>query len=190
MAVCSFVGCGKRAWSRGLCSGHYAQQRVGKELRPLQVQHHGFSEIRRFARWFDRKPGPCFVWKGSKNSGYGQWRNQAGNIELAHRASWRLFNGPIPKGLHVLHRCDNPPCVNPDHLFLGSQDENLKDMWVKNRARPGKSLGEKHGMAKLTADQVISIRSSKEPVAALAERYNLSRRAVYDILIRKTWKHI
>jgi hypothetical protein len=165
--------------------------RAGKPLKPLQVQHHGLSEADRFMKRV-KKGGrdECWPWTGSLNSGYGQFRNQAGEIELAHRASWRMFVGPIPDGMHMLHRCDNPPCVNPAHLFLGSQNDNVQDMWAKKRANPGTSRGEKHGMAKLTAEIVKEIRKSSDMGTVLALRYGVSHSTITDIRHRRIWNHI
>lgn len=79
-------------------------------------------------------PDACWEWtRGRDPHGYGRFATP--NSDLAHRASWELHNGPIPAGLNVLHHCDNPPCVNPRHLFLGTQKDNVDDMVAKGRAR-------------------------------------------------------
>jgi len=191
--LCMFEGCGKDARTKGYCGSHYQQLRQGKELKPLQVQFHGMPEATRFLKRVDMKEKKdCWEWQGSRNrkQWHGQWRNKAGQIELAHRAAWRLFTSDIPEGLCVLHRCDNPVCCNPDHLFLGTQADNLKDMWRKKRARPGVSRGAKHGMSKLNEEAVRQIRSSKDSAPDLAKSYNVSRTTIYDVLKRKIWTHV
>jgi hypothetical protein len=191
MKVCAFDGCGKDAFCKGLCAAHYQQQRAGKPLTPLQVQYHGLSEVARFMRRVNKgSRNQCWEWTGSLNNGYGQWRNLAGEIELAHRASWRMFVGPIPEGEGVLHRCDNPPCCNPAHLFTGTNAVNIADMWAKKRANPGVSRGEKHGMAKLTAEIVREIRGSSEPGIVLAKKYGVANTTISDIRKRRIWNHI
>lgn len=100
--------------------------------------HHKRERVDAPERFWARvdKSGCCWVWTGScNNKGYGRFDG-----EYAHRFSWRLLSGPIPDGLNVLHRCDNPPCVRPDHLFLGTVSDNARDMWAKGRGvlqRPG-----------------------------------------------------
>ena len=196
MRVCTFDGCGKKVLARGLCIGHYYQQNRGEELRPLQRQLHGLSEYDRFMAYANSgAPAECWEWSGSRQTQggkkwHGQWRNKAGQIELAHRAAWRLLRGEIPTGMFVLHRCDNPACVNPSHLFMGSQSDNARDMWSKRRANPGTSIGEDHGMSKLTKTDVLAIRASTSSGVDLARQYGITPSTVVDIRKRRTWKHI
>lgn len=189
---CAFEGCDKAA--RGeYCPAHYQQKRQGKVLKPLQLQYHGLTEEARFLkRVIVGKPTECWTWTGSvmKVGWHGQWRNAAGEIEPTHRAAWRLFKSPIPEGVHILHRCDNPICVNPGHLFMGTQSTNMLDMWAKGRARPKTHLGEKHGMSKVTAEIVKEIRASEESGTVLAAKFGIKPTTVCDIRKRRTWKHL
>lgn len=191
--MCKFEGCNGKVSRVGLCAAHYEQFRKTGSMKPLQTQFHGLSELDRFFKWTEKgKAGDCWLWKGSRIQAgwHGQWRASDGSIELAHRAAWRMMKSDIPDGLCVLHRCDNPICVNPTHLWLGSRADNMHDMWAKGRARPATSRGEKHGNAKLTSDLVRDIRKSSEADSELAARLNLSRVTIYDVRKRKTWKHI
>lgn len=195
---CSFKGCVKPAHSKGLCGAHYQQQRSGKELKPLQLQNHGLTEAERFMRWIGKQPDGCWRWMGSIKSRndrpqkewHGQWRSASGEIELTNRAAWRLFVGPIPPRAQVLHKCDVPRCCNPDHLFLGTQADNVADMWQKGRARPVSSVGERHGLAKATEELVRQIRMSKQSVAEIAKETGLSRATIHAIRQCETWKHV
>lgn len=104
-----------------------------------------------------------------------------------HRVSWEIHNGPIPKGMCVCHRCDVPACVNPQHLFLGTQTDNLVDMRNKNRD----SHGEKHKYSKLTADQVQQIRelaSKGKLQCVLAKQFKVSQQHISDIINQKKRK--
>ena len=191
--MCKFDGCDRKARSLGYCPAHYEQFKAGKTLKPIQVQHHGLTEYERFLKRVDvKEPDECWNWTGSRNQAgwHGQWRSADGRIELTHRAAWRLMKGEIPNGLFVLHRCDNPACVNPTHLFLGTQSDNCNDMWAKGRARPKTNKGESHGMARLTEDLVREIRTSKESGVELAARLSLSPTTICDVRKRRTWKHL
>jgi hypothetical protein len=133
----------------------------------------------------------CWLWTGlrSGSMGYGQfWDN--GNGIRAHRFSYQLHKGPIPKGHRVCHTCDNPICVNPKHLFTGTQKQNLHDAISKGRH----SHGEEHPPALLTETQVLVIRSSYIPrkmsYRKLGDIYGVSPSCIQGIVERSTWKHL
>ena len=120
----------------------------------------------------------CLLWQGSATkNGYG-WVRWNGARLIAHRASWEDANGqPIPQGMCVLHKCDVPACINPDHLSIGTQSENLADMAKKGRAKYGKRRGGKPSWnVKLTKADVLSIRCDPRPTAALALVYGVAPR--------------
>ena len=150
------------------------------------------------------KTETCWVWIGARASyGYGSLRSggHKGRLEKAHRISWEIHFGPIPDGLLVLHHCDNPPCVRPDHLFLGTQSDNMYDAVRKGRhVRPLGDLrhhiprGEQLGsITKLTADDVREIRkraSDGETQGSIAKDFPASRQQIGQIILRKGWSHI
>lgn len=139
----------------------------------------------------------CWNWiAGIGTHGYGRM-SVDGCPESSHRISWQLNNGPIPQGLHVLHRCDNRICCNPNHLFLGTNLDNINDMVSKNRQaksphKPAKR-GEENSRAVLTKDQVVEIRqrcASGESQDLLAEIYGVSQGHISNVYRRVTWKHV
>lgn len=110
-----------------------------------------------------------------------------------HQVSWELHNGPIPENLRVLHKCDVPACVRPDHLFLGTHGDNMADMVAKRRqSRGGRSNpGEQHGRAKLTDAKVIEIRGRRgETGRCIAREFGVSPSLVSETRARKVWSHI
>ena len=103
------------------------------------------------------KSGDCWIWTGRRDPcGYGRYHT--GSEHLAHRLSWTWCRGLIPDKMYVLHRCDNPPCVNPEHLFIGTQSDNMIDGITKGRVRLPPQDGEQNHQAKLTAALVEKIR--------------------------------
>lgn len=136
-------------------------------------------------------PSGCHIWVGNINGhGYGMIRDGKRKVR-AHRVSWELANGPILDGLMVLHRCDVRCCVNPDHLFLGTQDHNMKDMGRKGRARGG-ARGERQGSSKLRESDVRRIRgmAGHFPTAEIAEKFGVDPSNVRLIVAGKAWKHV
>lgn len=133
----------------------------------------------------------CWVWQGKKSHGYGHLRVKGGE-RLAHRMAYRIFKGDIPEGLGVLHDCDNPACCNPDHLHLGTQADNVREMHERNRA--GKARGEKAGNHVFTDEDVIRIReiyASKEMTPGqLAKHFDVSVPAIHAVITGKTWRHV
>jgi HNH endonuclease len=136
------------------------------------------------------KAADCWLWTASLTSnGYGQLSNRNGRPPLiASRLSWQIHNGPIPEGLHVLHHCDTPACVNPAHLFLGSAAINAADKVSKGRARGGSLKGEFNPQSKLTAAQVLAIHADPRPAWIVAKEYSVSKTAIKDVRSGKTWK--
>ena len=137
--------------------------------------------------------GKCWLWDSGRNAaGYGFLRMGADHMPhiLAHRASWVLHNGTIPEGKFVLHHCDNPPCCNPRHLFLGGHLENARDKMSKGRAVNLKA--EEHGMAKLTWEQVRAIRATystgQSSYRKLAKQYGMAISVIGGILKGHNWK--
>lgn len=120
--TCSFDGCEKPHYGKGLCKGHWNQQRRGQELRPLRSK---LTLEPRFWAKVKKTPG-CWVWTASTNShGYGQFRVD-GRMRRAHRVAWEMTNGPIPAGMSLDHRCANPLCVNPAHLRVTTRSQNMQ----------------------------------------------------------------
>jgi len=134
----------------------------------------------------------CWNWIAYKNpKGYGQIATSTSKAILAHRVSYELFKGSFPNNLCVLHVCDNPNCVNPDHLFLGTRKDNAEDMISKNRQPNLK--GEHSGHSKLTETDIMFIRNYpryKGYQKDLARKFNISHQHVSAIINRKTWTHI
>lgn len=140
-----------------------------------------------------RKTETCWLWTASTTSwGYGQIMHK-GKGSRAHRVSWELHNGPIPTGLFVCHHCDVPACVNPAHLFLGTNAENLADMDAKGwRVNPRRSgPGEVHGHVTLTEKQVLDIcQRPSQGLGTLAKEFNVTRTQISRIRRRKAWTHL
>jgi hypothetical protein len=136
-----------------------------------------------------RSADECWPWLAStKQGGYGKLGSGDGRILLAHRVSLHLTNGPVPDGMVVCHRCDNPGCVNPAHLFIGTQADNIWDMHAKGRGNPPR--GCQHPNARLTDDIVADIRADSRSNRQLAREYGIGKSTVGMIKARLTWTHV
>lgn len=159
------------------------------------------SAEKRFLRYLNKSSeDSCWVYTGSiDRKGYGvvSRGGRGATCYKAHRLSYELYKGPIPEGLCVCHRCDNPPCCNPSHLFLGTKGDNNRDMYAKGRNNnTNNAKGEHHALAKLNADKVREIRASWESEKPrpeqreLAKRYGVDQQVIWSVIHRKTWKHV
>ena len=156
--------------------------------------HYGFAHVggrgnyqrtrkplaERLAKRLDKSvPSGCWEWRGYAVRGYGQINDGAGARVLTHRVAWQLANGPIPDGLLVLHRCDNPPCCNPNHLFLGTDADNRADAVQKGRAS-----------RKLSGEDVLAIRVMAGSNRQIAAVFGISHAMVGHIKRGESWSHL
>lgn len=174
--------------------GFYIMHTCGNKLccntdHMVCAKHHGetFRKHRFFSRVKKRKSG-CWEWCGRLNvNGYGFITRDYKQVR-AHRYSWEIHNGPIAGELCVLHKCDNPRCVNPEHLFLGTRRDNQHDMHSKGRNN--QPCGERHFRARLTSAAVKEMRGLPMSHAQLAHKYGVSRATVAAAMQRRTWRHV
>jgi hypothetical protein len=140
----------------------------------------------RFMNLLEIKDDGCWMWKGYRHHKYAPygWFWFKGKYEYAHRMAWRLFRGEIPKGLFVCHHCDVMGCVNPDHLFLGTQDDNMKDAAKKNRP-----VGNRKGR-RLSEDNVSEIRFGVGTYEELARRFGVNRQIIWRVKTGREYKDL
>jgi len=128
----------------------------------------------------------CILWMAAATKagyGIGSRRNK---LVYAHRLAWSVKNGPLPEGRVICHKCDNPGCVNPDHLFCGTVKDNSDDKIAKGRS----NRGSRHGMSKLSERDVVEIRHAQGSLRTIANKYGVKPMAIHCIKARKTWKHV
>jgi hypothetical protein len=167
-----------RASTRALGMAYYCSKSCSNSARAVPLANRFWNSV--------QKSDGCWLWTGTiDKDGYGVTSERNGTQIRAHRVSYELHNGPITDGRYVLHRCDNRPCVNPDHLWLGTTTENTADMVAKNR----QAKGERHGRAKLTSDQVREARrlysTGEHSMRSLGIRFGISGVAMSMIINRR-----
>ena len=138
----------------------------------------------------------CWEWQGSKRGGYGRMivgsrKDGTRKSESAHRISYMVYHGEIPDGMEVCRKCDNRCCVNPDHLFLGTHQDNMDDRENKGRNKPQK--GEKNGRAKLSEADVLDMKSQRNKGVSfqkIADEYGVHKKTVMDAISGKHWSEV
>jgi hypothetical protein len=177
----------------GLCVNHHRLNvkygtPIGKSLSLARWIKQPYEE--RF--WsLVRKGDGCWNWQGSKDKdGYGVFKSWVGDTPYtrAHRYSYHLHHGMIPLGLQILHRCDNPTCIRPDHLHAGSALQNMRDKVAKGRANA--PFGESHSKAALTEEQAKAILNDPRPHSQIAAEYNIHVQTVSSLKTRVSWPHL
>lgn len=162
--------------------------RTGRPKNPITWQEKFWT--------FVQKTETCWLWIGTRNKkGYGIQSFSYASPQMAHRLSWKIHRGKITKGMGVLHRCDNPACVNPEHLFLGTNGTNNRDRHSKGRD----AKGSRNGATKLTAEAVREIRrltangyGHRKPVLVkdLGKKYGVSYQAIVRVVKNEVWTHV
>lgn len=183
--LCSVHLCGRTILAKDLCSMHYQRMfRHGtteKPIRRLSVYDRFWAKI--------NKTATCWLWVGAADEkGYGTFYF-TGKIVKSHRVSWELHHGAIPEGKCILHTCDTPACINPDHLFVGTKRDNAIDMVAKGRHADLR--GSRGPGCKLTEAQVLHIRrmlSDGESQVRIAKLFAISNRQISNIHRNKSWK--
>lgn len=181
---CQVYGCGAKRKSIGLCVKHYTRMLRHGTLEATVIVADDAARLK--ANSTINNNG-CWEWQKFKKLGYGVAYFD-GKICQAHRASWEVFVGPITKGMQVNHKCHNRACINPEHLYVGTQVQNMADMEAAGRAN--KAYGERCGTAKLNADAVGDIRQSTLTSKQLAEKYSVSQSLIKAVKKRMVWKHV
>lgn len=167
---CSIEGCIGRIVAKRLCDKHYRRERKFGSA-TARNDRYGLSLGQRIANRSQRIKSGCIEWTGTKDDqGYGKLKIDRKSY-LVHRVAFELERGSIPDGQRVCHHCDNPSCVNVDHLFLGTAAENSADMLQKRRH----CYGERHPKAKLSAVQISEIRDSSDSCRAIARRFGIAK---------------
>lgn len=191
MKPCSVEGCGRIHYGRGLCSRHYDNRRRRNDFSGLPPGQSSLTDSERFWSKVDRSggDGSCWEWRASRDGwGYGKFRLSgylAGGTVRAHRYAFFLAYGAWPPDF-ALHSCDNPSCVNPLHIFCGTNDDNMRDMATKKRS-PG---GERHGRHKLSWQCVHLIRSEcaqGTTQSEMAKRYGVDPSTISNVVRGKSW---
>lgn len=179
---CRIDGCVRQVTSKGrICNRcNYLKSHYGSySFKPLTL-----TDTERFWNYV-KKTDSCWIWGGLKNENNYGMGNLNRKQQRAHRISWELHNGAIPSGLFVCHKCDNPPCVNPEHLFLGTNLDNIKDRVAKGRSH--------RANAKLTPFDVFIIKdliAINIPIKEIKSLFQVSRQAINDIKFNRRWASI
>jgi hypothetical protein len=188
--ICSIADCKNVVLVKGVCNTHYIRIKKNK---PVETKScYELTPKERLLKFVKiNEETNCWDWIGAKNrKGYGSL-HFGGKTRIAHRMSYELYVGEIPSGLLVCHHCDQPECINPEHLFLGTDLDNSNDKFLKGRQRF--LVGEDNVTSKLTTFEIVEIKNMlKEGIGltVIAKKYNTSRSNIDSIKKHKSWRHI
>lgn len=187
---CIVDGCDRPAAGKGLCGAHYAQKASRRPIAPLRryVRTDDLAErLREYAP--PTSPDECWEWTGGLNKGYGVIAVSGSKVRTAHVVAWEVHHRRrLPRGLVVRHSCDNPPCVNPAHLLLGTHGDNNRDKSERNRMGYNGT-----GFTHLTHDQVREIRRLHESgvnMSELARQFSRSRATIIRVVKRQVFSNV
>jgi len=191
-SICCIKGCDRPSVALGLCSKHWRRNKLYGS--PVATKHHaaqfrGMSPEQRFWSRVVKRDNGCWEWQGAKDrDGYGMFRGVIRGITYnrAHRFSYALHYEDIPKGKHVCHKCDNPKCVNPEHLWIGSNADNMHDKIAKGRHKV--LSGENSPHAKITEEEAKAILTDPRPYSLIASEYNIAASTVGSIKNKNSWQ--
>lgn len=161
----------------------------GQPIRYLPGHHRSAPVLERFWKYVDKRgPDECWEWQAFRDEhGYGHLSTESSKHMPAHRYSYEIHHGPIPDGLDICHKCDNPPCCNPVHLFAGTEKDNMADMVAKGRSRL-------RNRSHLTDEQIVEIRTlyatGKYTHLKLASMFNSNYASIGGIIRRELFKHV
>ena len=184
---CSINGCGGKHKARGLCVKHYNRFMAHGTTDCPSPLYNTPEEAFEARTVRDPKTG-CLNWTGYTNRGGYGTIGVDGKMTLTHRYLWQRKNGPIPMGMFICHHCDNPPCCEESHLFLGTNADNMKDRNAKGRQ--AKLKGSQNGQSKLTESDIPMIRSDTRLHRTIAAEYGVTRPLIGMIKARKAWRHV
>lgn len=191
-ATCSVDGCDRKHAADGYCQAHWRRNRNGLDVSaPITsklVTDDLLLRLRTYAP--AGAPDECWEWTRSRNKNYGAIAVHGSRMRQAHVVAWELHHGrELPAGMVVRHACDNPPCTNPAHLELGTHADNVDDKVSRGR----QSIGESHGIAKLTESDVAEIRRLYAAGGLrqkdIAEMFGVTQSNISHITRRKQWTH-
>lgn len=187
---CSAPDCDRSPHAKGLCQTHLHRFRRYGDFEIRQVR--GTAEERFWPKVERGSPGDCWEWTAKKSKeGYGSiWDGSVRKLVLSHRLSFELHKGEIPEGMVVQHDCDNPGCVNPDHLTLGTHKTNADDKMSKGRWKPTGLRGEQIANARLTESQVRQIKRMTGTHDAVAAKFGVCAATIWNIRTGRTWRHV
>lgn len=191
---CTIDGCEKKHFGKGMCSMHYERVRThGSTEIVLRVAKGSDVDVRAMMRlrlsMNSKQVGECIEYTGTlERAGYGSIMVN-GHRTKAHRMSYQAHKGDIPVGLMVRHKCDNPPCINPEHLELGTQTDNMGDMSDRGRSSYG-VRNPNHVLNDEIVRDILRRVSEGETQSAMAREYGVSNMTIYTIVHNKAWKHV